>query len=691
MNMLAALMAIAATYAAPEAAEVRWGGPAETAYAAGFVENLRRHPEGGVALFDMELIENDAAGAGMNEHGVVGDAVWGPYHARKNLQISDPRAHRAFLVIFTHSETPPHRLTFTVNGYEGFLTKDNRETYRWAEFPVEALKAGMNTVELSCPEAQSADEGWDIYLAQAEEFRAGGGDPGPVGSTSFRSDDGGTTWAESPFGPEGQTRAEYAIRISLDRYRPVGYLETPVIDLWRGDAADLIVPLRAVEDLTIKAAATLPEGTQVTYFVRGGTEPDPRAEAAWKPYDRLGAGAELEAVISGECFHRRYAQVRAVLTTSNPLASPILQTLEVQARCKDQVTPAENIHLIASENPPIRYPSVAWEWEKANRPEFEELRARESLDEVIASARTEFDAQVKLMDHASKRWHGGGPLPEYPGWDALSILDRIDKGGSGGMCIQANNFLGGMCMAYGWQARLVNITSHETCEVWNDDYGKWIYLDGYHVNHYAYDLKTGEPLSLLELHQRYLNVHYPDHAIDWMKDQTWGRAETADYGVGLGVPGPRHASHNGVCLAAFMRMVPRNNWYEKPFPRPLSHGCTWWPWDGYINWYDDRTPPKRQYSHHTDRPQDMWPELNRVHIHATSMEATDRLALTFETYTPNFSHYEVNPDDTGWREAPSRWLWLLQSGRNVLQVRAVTERGVKGKPSVIELNRTNVP
>ena len=32
-------------------------------------------------------------------------------------------------------------------------------------------------------------------------------------------------------------------------------------------------------------------------------------------------------------------------------------------------------------------------------------------------------------------------------------------------------------MAYGWQARLVNVVGHEVCEVWNDEYGKWIFLD----------------------------------------------------------------------------------------------------------------------------------------------------------------------------------------------------------------------
>jgi len=82
--------------------------------------------------------------------------------------------------------------------------------------------------------------------------------------------------------------------------------------------------------------------------------------------------------------------------------------------------------------------------------------------------------------------------------------------------------------------------------------------------------------------------------------------------------------------------------------------------------------------------------LNTVHIHATSGPPKDRLFLEFETYTPNFCHFEVNTNDTGWREAPANWTWFLRSGRNSLQVRAVSKMEVAGKPSTVELNHADV-
>ncbi len=306
------------------------------------------------------------------------------------------------------------------------------------------------------------------------------------------------------------------------------------------------------------------------------------------------------------------------------------------------------------------------------------------------------------MNYVARRWYPGGTLPEYPAWDALSTLERVEYAGGGGMCIQFNNVLGGICQAYGWQARLINCTGHEVIEIWSDDYGKWIFFDAEFFDHYNYDPETCEPLNMLELHDRFLDYYFPDRPIDWMNDLiTWmplieGKEPPAKRGIDIDnehvlVNHFRRVHISGFVNAAFMRMVPRNDWFENPTPRPLTHGNSWWPWNGYVNWYDERTPPKRQYSMYTDRPRDLWPDLNLVHVDATSGFGNDRLFLRFETYTPDFSHYEVDADDTGWKKTGDRWTWLLQSGKNTLRVRTVNKLGSKGKPSVIVLNHADAP
>ena len=87
----------------------------------------------------------------------------------------------------------------------------------------------------------------------------------------------------------------------------------------------------------------------------------------------------------------------------------------------------------------------------------------------------------------------------------------------------------------------------------------------------------------------------------------------------------------------------------------------------------------------------MWPDLNLVHVDVTSAFGNDRLFLRFETYTPNFKSFEIDVDDTGWKEVGERWTWLLQSGRSTLRVRAVNKLGAKGKPSTFIIDRADAP
>lgn len=673
-----------------------WGGDADMIYDTGFMHMLMKHSGDGVSLFNMELVSNDAPGSGFSEKGVTSDIIWGENRGRKILSIEDPRAFKAWLIIFTYRQGK-YPLKFSVNGNEAQVDNwdmsKNHEVYRWAEFPAAWLRKGRNTIDLLCPKAASAEEAWEVYIARADEFEAGGGNPADVGKTSFKSSNGGESWRESPFGPLGQTRAEYTVRISLDRYVANGWLASPVIDLWRGDSQDIIVPFREIKKMKLNIQSEIPEETKVEYYYRKGTDPNPFSEN-WEPYQFIGEGSTCEFETGESDLNRRYIQFRAELSTANPLKTPLVRSAQIVAELNQRVPLHRNIKVIGADNQVIKYSSIDWEWEKADRPEFKKLRELENLDEVVEGSRTEFDAQVKLLDYVTKRWRHSSPLPEYPGWDALSIINRINNAGGGGMCIQFNNTLGGLCLAYGWQTRLVNVVGHEICEVWNDEFGKWIFLDADFENHYNYLAETGEPLNMLELHNLYLDYYFPDRPIDWMQDMIdWVKLRDND-------PPPvkrgslthyKDSQLTGFITAAFMRVVPRNNWYEKPYPRPLSHGSSWWPWDGYINWYDERTPPKRQYTIHTDRPRDLWPDLNRVHVDLSSTFGNDRLFLRFETYTPNFSHYEVDVDDTGWKKVGERWTWLFQSGRNTLRVRAVNQLGVKGKPSSFVINYADAP
>ena len=171
--------------AAAETVTTKWGGDAEMVYDTGFMHMLMKHPGGGVSLFNMDLVQNDAPGSGYSEKGVSRDSIWGKNRARKLFTIDDPRAHKAWLVTYA-SGRGKYPLQFTVNGKQAqFDIWTNNESYRWAEFPAEWLKKGRNTIDFFCPEASTEKEGWGVQIARADEFEAGGGDPADVGKTSI--------------------------------------------------------------------------------------------------------------------------------------------------------------------------------------------------------------------------------------------------------------------------------------------------------------------------------------------------------------------------------------------------------------------------------------------------------------------------------------------------------------------------
>jgi hypothetical protein len=136
----------------------------------------------------------------------------------------------------------------------------------------------------------------------------------------------------------------------------------------------------------------------------------------------------------------------------------------------------------------------------------------------------------------------------------------------------------------------------------------------------------------------------------------------------------------------FLRMMPRNDFSTARMPEPLMQGSVPWPWNGYLNWYDTLAPPKLQYSWYTDRVCDFWPTLNRVRFEAVPEINGDMVYITMITFTPNFKNFQVKTDNSEWIDSDKYYTWRLHSGKNRLEMRAVSKFGVCGAPSHIECN-----
>ena len=357
--------------------------------------------------------------------------------------------------------------------------------------------------------------------------------------------------------------------------------------------------------------------------------------------------------------------------------------------------------MLDCENVQQRYPSVRFSYEKWDEPKLAELRKRLDLDSVIAGAVSDWDIINRVRHHVSQQWHHASPLPGYPEWNALDILDRRDRVGAGGMCIQFSVVFIQSLASLGYQARHINMFSHETVEVYVDELGKWVHVDPESVfDSYEYETTTGMPVNCLEQHRYFLveNGFSPKRPIDWQATEQWASwgarspfnatpvpLDFSTYTGWINNPQtplypPQHR------LAGFMRMMPRNDYFSNPYPRPLSQGSTNWPWDGYLNWYDESTPRKLQYSMHTDRECDFYPTLNRVEYDAVYGANEGDLVINMTTFAPNFDGFEINIDETGWVGSDPRFTWTLNpSALNTLDMRVKNTLGPKGKPSRLQV------
>jgi len=292
-------------------------------------------------------------------------------------------------------------------------------------------------------------------------------------------------------------------------------------------------------------------------------------------------------------------------------------------------------------------------------------------------------------------------LPDYPAWDALEILDRRDRVGKGGMCIQFSVVFIQCLASLGYQARHINMFAHETVEVYVDELGKWVHIDPESVfDSYEYETTSGLPINGLEQHNYFLieSGLTKDNPIDWQATEPWtvwgSRGKVAGQEVPLDFSTytswinnpsqpeypPQHR------LAGFMRMMPRNDYFSNPYPRPLTQGASNWPWNGYLNWYDEASPRKLQYSRHTDRRVNFYPTLNRVQFDTVLSADGEDIMVRMFTVAPNFDGFEINIDGSGWRKSPAEFTWpLKRSALNKLEMRVVNKLGPKGKASCMHI------
>jgi hypothetical protein len=683
------------------------------------------HSGHAIMLNDAELYEDDGPGSGVPE-GLDERAKVRPWVEelkkgiviKKILVLDNPATFSARL-LFEGTEAKGNRdpLHISLNGIE-FLRPPSLSAYPYTvqyteyapydcwyfiDMPVGALRKGENEVLLW---AESDSTSWKVHISSEKEFARGSLTRPHHPNRSLKSSDGGKTWTDSRLGPMGTMDGEYSVRFNLNHYVSSGQYISPVMEMVN-DLSPLKRKIR-LEKFRFTAGIETPEGTSAAVQVRFGSSP--RSEdPSWTPWSASDNTKEFTGL--GD---RRYVQWKVDLSTANPLKTPKIKECTLSASWED-LSPNEELGISVEvvHNGHVVRSSYPFAYENILHPELEKYRKNAQLDKIVEGASSEFEVMMRLLN-----WAYRIPVTsdKYSwNWNDVTLLQKGEKGmprmqmdykarRRDAMCLYSNQALIGALLAFGHQARHININSeaesgHEVTEVWSNEFNKWIYLDATR-DYYYFDRKTGIPLNLLEIHN--LLAARTKNPVTWdrpsIMEKETGTTPTdetstiiispIDVGIREGanpysvVPDARHL----IEITGYFRIIPRNDFLSHPVPAPVHTGASAWGWDGFLNYYDEKYPPRGEYHLETGRALDFYEPLNQAEVYLNETGERGALHVEVNTFTPGFETFLVRLNEGKWVEQKQPvWIWALKPGKNCVQVRVKNLRGVLGPVSTLNV------
>jgi hypothetical protein len=672
-----------------------------------------------IILDDLELIEDDAPATGVPEGYNEGsrNAEWVEYLKKgivikKVLILDDPTANSGRLV-FKGMEVKGNKepLHLSLNGVafdrpasllafpfaKEYIDYAPNDRWFFIDMPVGALKKGENEVLMW---VNSDSTSWEVLIALEKEFARGSLTRTHSPNRSLKSLDGGKTWSDSKLGLKNSVDGEYSVRFSLDRHVKSGQYVSPIMDM-----VDNQSPLKRnirISRIKYTMGIDVPEGTAAAVQTRFGASPRPE-DSSWTPWGATESGKEFT-----DLGNRRYFQWKVDISTAKPLNTPRIKDFTLSTQFEDLSPNKElGVGVEVVHNGHVARSSYSFVYENLLHPELEKYRKNGRLDKMVEGATGEFEVMMRLLNWAYRipltsdqySWNWNDVVSIQKGEQGMPKLQMDYKGRRrDAMCLYCNQALIGALLSMGYQARHINIHSeavsgHEVTEVWSNEFNKWVYMDATR-DYYYFNKKTGIPYNLLEVHDL-LAEQMP-------RVETWERPFVPEMGkevvdrINVGMRqgiNPFSAEPDGrhiLEIIGHFRIIPRNDFLTHPLPVPVHTGATMWGWDGFLNHYDATFPKRYEYQMYSDRALDFYEPLNQAEVYLNESGERGVLNVEVNTFTPGFDTFLAKLNDGKWVEQKQPvWLWALKAGKNTLEVRVRTNRGVLGPVSM--LNATYNP
>jgi len=354
-------------------------------------------------------------------------------------------------------------------------------------------------------------------------------------------------------------------------------------------------------------------------------------------------------------------------------------------------TGIQSIQLVGLSNEKIIQSGHGFSYQPYDEKRLAALRKEYKLDEVVASARDEFEAMVLLRNWTRSQFRRVDYQFLMRNFDVLQILKGNIRNTAGAPHNPATQFrpchffplfYSQVLLSMGYQPRLVRIShaeergynGHGMTEVWSNQFRKWITMDP-DLN--IYYEKDGIPLNLVEVHnERYSKEPLAVKIVP-------GVHTSADFDLSK-IPDIKEM----IRYHSYVQIVDmRNDWmtnhYFRGHPKRSDRAS--------LFWVDDKMPPVFNFSTKTSNVNDFYWTLNQTEIWVRKEgNMGSQASLAFKTFTPNFKHFEIIIDDA--KKVISTeplYVWDLNPGRNTLSVRSVNQSGVPGIQSwvVFEVRR----
>jgi len=633
---------------------------------------------GNIELAVGELFEDDGPASGHSyqkpeNRETITSQTW----IKKELIIPNPQARAAYLVVL--SDAPVEAVINGVAQHFG-TNQSGRPLHQKYAFDPKLLRSGRNEIILR--------NSGRVMIARDDEFALGSlmrtNHPG----RSAKSIDGGKNWDCDHLGPDGKLVGEYGVRVFLEHDHSQGSLTLPVLDAGNLEGKAVAAPVAQTGPIEIAVEGEIGPAGGIRVRARTGDAYVP-TETHWTDWQELG---ETGGVVRSP--RGRYVQVEVDLSSRDPLRSPQLRAVRVEAKPTGPQDWTARLRVLEEHNAEIVRTSIPFEYEPLDHPRLKRLRTEYKLDEVVQGAQSELELLLRLAQWACNHWDWPNHIGEcYPPWDALEILKPYQDGKpTGGFCLQYNVVFLQACESFGFVGRAVSISpgscygrlgggGHEIVEIWSNEWKKWVYVDGA-LAWYIVDEKTGVPLSIWEMRQHQLPT-LRGEPVEPVRVVAAERTKNKQFGwKGLAGPDPLN-------WYLELRMIPRSNFLQAKSPLPLNQGTDEWCWTGHYVWTDAEVPAGLLFGHRVTKREDFEWTLNQAHYVLEPDKAPGVFRVHLDTETPSFETFLAEIDGGEKKSVAPVFAWTLHPGKNQLRVRPRNVAGREGIPSWIALEYAN--